>query len=177
MQPRPSQIWWLWLMLLPALVLALCYFLTAPGQAPIYLAQSASEPGGALPGPPWQAASPTPRFVIFRVTAPLSATLLQEYDGGVGQGYHLNLFRRMPDACCSIGLHASRSARALMEPAHGWSLCLFFRVAVMSDLRLLGWTMRSVPVSGLSRRLLPWGAAAFVLLSLRGTLLFSAIRL
>jgi uncharacterized protein DUF6644 len=164
-------------MLLPALVLALCYFLTAPGQAPIYLAQSASEPGGALPGPPWQAASPTPRFVIFRGTAPLSATLLQEYDGGVGQGYFLNLFRRMADSSWSVGLHESRYAYDLIESVHVWSLCLFFGLAVLFDFRLLGWTMRSVPVSEVARRLLPWTAAGFVVMVISGTLLFSAIPL
>ena len=176
MQPRPSQIWFL--MLLPALVLALCYFLTAPGQAPIYLAQSASEPGGVFTAPPGQFASPAPRFVIFRGTTPLSpATLLQEYDGGVGQGYLLNLFRRMSDSSWSVGLHESRYAYDLIESVHVWALCLFFGLAVMFDFRLLGWTMRSVPVSEVARRLLPWTAAGFVVMVISGTLLFSAIPL
>ena len=58
-----------------------------------------------------------------------------------------------------------------------WSLCLFFGLTVMFDLRLLGWTMRSVPVSEVIRRLLPWTIAGFVIMVISGTLLFYAIPL
>lgn len=175
MQPRPSQIWCL--MLLPALVFMLSYFLTAPGQAPIYLAQNASEPGAALPVTPSQSAQTPGGFPIFRNAAPLSAALLQEYDGGVGRGYLLNLFRRMADSSWSVGLHESRYAYDLIESVHVWALCLFFGLAVMFDFRLLGWTMRGVPVSEVARRLLPWTAVGFVVMVISGTLLFSAIPL
>ena len=174
MQPRPSQIWCL--MLLPALVFMLSYFLTAPGQAPLYLARSA-ELGPALPVPASQSAPVPAGFVILRNTAPLGAALLQEYDGGVGRGYLLNLFRRMADSSWSVGLHESRYAYDLIESVHVWALCLFFGLAVMFDFRLLGWTMRSVPVSEVARRLLPWTAAGFVVMVISGTLLFSAIPL
>jgi hypothetical protein len=47
----------------------------------------------------------------------------------------------------------------------------------MFDLRLLGWTMRNVPVSEVSRRLLPLTAMGFVIMVISGTLLFIAIPL
>jgi hypothetical protein len=63
----------------------------------------------------------------------------------------------------------------LIPSIHVWSMCLFFGLAVMFDLRLLGWTMRKVPVSEFSRRLLPWTIAGFVIMVISGTLLFYAI--
>jgi hypothetical protein len=45
----------------------------------------------------------------------------------------------------------------------------------MLDLRLLGLTMRQVPVSEVTGRLLPWTVAGFVLMFLSGALLFYAI--
>jgi hypothetical protein len=47
----------------------------------------------------------------------------------------------------SVGLHESEIAYSLIESFHVWSLCLFFGMTAMFDLRLLGWIMRSVPVS------------------------------
>ena len=47
----------------------------------------------------------------------------------------------------------------------------------MFDLRLLGWTMRTLPVSEVSRRLLPWTVVGFVIMVMSGTLLFIAIPL
>ena len=54
---------------------------------------------------------------------------------------------------------------------------MFFGLAVMFDLRLLGWTFRRVPVSEFNRRLLPWTIAGFVIMVISGTLLFYAIPL
>jgi hypothetical protein len=164
-----------WITSLSALVLVSCYFLTGPSQVPAYIAQS--QVGPDLSTLRSQSASPAPRFVIFRNAPPLSATLLQDYDGGVGQGYLLNLFRRMADSSWSVGLHESRYAYDLIESVHVWALCLFFGLAVMFDFRLLGWTMRRVPVSEVARRLLPWTAVGFVVMVISGTLLFSAIPL
>jgi hypothetical protein len=47
----------------------------------------------------------------------------------------------------------------------------------MVDLRLLGWTMRSVPVSEFVDRVLPWAVAGFVIMVISGTLLVLAIPL
>ena len=52
------------------------------------------------------------------------------------------------------------------------SLCLFVGTAVMNDLRLLGWTMREVPVSEITSRLLPWTRIGFAVMLTTGLLLF-----
>ncbi len=89
----------------------------------------------------------------------------------------LAFFGRMADSWWSTGLHESRYAYSVIESVHVWALCLFFGLAVMFDLRLLGWTMRTVPVAEVARRLLPWTIAGFAVMVISGTLLFSAIPL
>jgi len=104
-----------------------------------------------------------------------SAVSLQSGAGqGIG-GTLLAFFNRLGDSSWSVGLHESRYAYDLIESVHVWTLCLFFGLAVMFDLRLLGWTMRSVPVSEVARRLLPWTVLGFVVMVITGTLLFTAI--
>jgi len=132
------------------LALALCYQATAR-TAP----------------PPWENAT--------RQIHVLSAVSMQTSAGqGIG-GSLLALFNRIGDSSWSVGLHESRYAYDLIESVHVWTLCLFFGLAVMFDLRLLGWTMRSVPVSEVARRLLPWTVVGFVFMVISGTLLFTAI--
>ena len=132
------------------LVLALCYQATARTAAPTW--------GNA-----------------GRQIHVLSTVSLQT---GAGQGIGGSLFAffsRLGDSSWSVGLHESRYAYDLIESVHVWTLCLFFGLAVMFDLRLLGWTMRSVPVSEVARRLLPWTVVGFVVMVISGTLLFTAI--
>jgi hypothetical protein len=109
---------------------------------------------------------------------PLESTLLQDANPAAQPaGSVLGFFQRMGDSSWSTGLHESRYAYDLIESVHVWALCLFFGLAVLFDFRLLGWTMRSVPVSEVARRLLPWTAGGFVVMVISGTLLFSAIPL
>lgn len=75
----------------------------------------------------------------------------------------------------SIALHESLYMYPLVESAHVLTLGLFVGTAVMLDLRLLGLTLRQVPVSEVMRRLLPWTVAGFVVMVLTGALLFYAI--
>jgi hypothetical protein len=75
----------------------------------------------------------------------------------------------------SVKLHESQYAYPIVESIHVWTLCVFFGLAVFFDFRLLGWTMRRVPVSEMSRRLLPWTIGGFVVMVISGMLLFSAI--
>jgi hypothetical protein len=89
----------------------------------------------------------------------------------------LDFFRRLGESSWSTGLHESRYAYDFIESIHVWTLCLFFGLAVMFDLRLLGWTMRSVPVSEVARRLLPWTIVGFLIMAISGSLLFYAIPL
>jgi hypothetical protein len=75
----------------------------------------------------------------------------------------------------SIALHESQYMYTLVESAHVLTLCLFVGTAAMLDLRLLGLTMRRVPVSEVLGRLLPWTIAGFVIMMITGMLLFYAI--
>ena len=60
----------------------------------------------------------------------------------------------------------------LLESTHVLSLGLFVGTAVMNDLRLLGWTMREVPVSEVTGHLLPWTRIGFAVMLTTGLLLF-----
>jgi len=75
----------------------------------------------------------------------------------------------------SIAIHESTWGYPLIESVHVLALCLFLGLAVMLDLRLLGVTMRRVPVSEVAARLLPWTVAGFVVMIVSGALLFYGI--
>lgn len=75
----------------------------------------------------------------------------------------------------SIALHESLYMYPLLESTHVLTLCLFVGTAVMLDLRLLGLTLRRVPVSEIFDRLLPWTTAGFAVMVVSGSLLFYAI--
>jgi len=89
----------------------------------------------------------------------------------------LAFFERLGETQWSVALHESEIAYSIIESFHVWSLCLFFGMTVMFDLRLLGWTLRGVPVSEVIRRLQPWTIAGFVMMVISGTILFYAIPL
>src|SRR5712691_137525 len=74
----------------------------------------------------------------------------------------------------SIALHNSLYVYLIVSTVHVVTLSLFVGTAAMLDLRLLGATMRSVPVSEVAARLRPWTAAGFVLMIVSGALLFYA---
>lgn len=75
----------------------------------------------------------------------------------------------------SIALHESLYVYPLVESTHVLTLTLFLGLAVMLDLRLLGLTLKRVPVSEVFARLLPWTKAGFVIMVITGALLFYAI--
>jgi hypothetical protein len=77
----------------------------------------------------------------------------------------------------SIALHESQYAYSIVESIHVWTLCLFVGFAVLLDLRLVGAIFRGVPVSQMTRRLLPWTAVGFAVMALSGMVLFYAIPL
>ncbi|MEE2649268.1 MAG: DUF6644 family protein [Acidobacteriota bacterium] len=72
----------------------------------------------------------------------------------------------------SLALLESLYVWPLLESTHVLSLGLFVGTAVMNDLRLLGWTMREVPVSEVTGRLLPWTRIGFAVMLTTGLLLF-----
>ena len=88
-----------------------------------------------------------------------------------------NLMAWMADTEWSVGLHESRYAYTIIESVHVWTLCLFVGFAVLLDLRLLGVTLKRVPVSQMLTRLLPWTKVSFVLMVVSGILLYYAIPL
>jgi len=87
----------------------------------------------------------------------------------------LALFEQLAESPWSIALHESEIAYSIIESVHVWTMALFFGLVGMFDLRLLGWVMRSVPVSEVVGRLRPWTIAAFVVMVATGTLLVLAI--
>jgi len=89
----------------------------------------------------------------------------------------LAFFEQLAESSWSVELHESQYAYSIIESIHVWTLALFFGLVVMFDLRLLGWTLRRVPVSEVVGRLLPWTIGGFVVMVITGALLFSAIPL
>ena len=89
----------------------------------------------------------------------------------------VDFFARLGDSDWSTSLHESQYAYSIIESVHVWTLAVFFGSILMVDLRLLGLTMRKVPVSEVASRLLPWTIAGFVVMVITGLLLFSAIPL
>ena len=86
----------------------------------------------------------------------------------------LGFFDWLATTAGSIALHESLHAYRIVSTVHVVTLSLFVGTAAMLDLRLLGATMRGVPVSEVARRLRPWTLAGFVLMIVSGALLFYA---
>jgi hypothetical protein len=78
----------------------------------------------------------------------------------------------LADTPGSIAIH--EGPYPLVESVHVLTLCMFVGLAAMIDLRLLGVTMRRVPVSEVAHRLLPWTVAAFAVMVISGVLLVYA---
>jgi Family of unknown function (DUF6644) len=89
----------------------------------------------------------------------------------------LEFFTWLSETAWSVDLHESEFAYPIIESVHVWTLCVFFGLMIMVDLRLLGWSMRAVPVSEVLDRVLPWAIAGFVVMVISGTLLVLAIPL
>jgi hypothetical protein len=71
----------------------------------------------------------------------------------------------------SVAIHESLLMYPIIEAIHVLGICLFFGMVMMLDLRLLGFTLRDVPVTDVTRRLLPWTFAGFVPMVITGFLL------
>ena len=72
----------------------------------------------------------------------------------------------------SIALLESYYVWPLLESTHVLSLALFVGTTLMMDLRLLGVTFRSVPVTSFTSRMLPWTHIGFAIMVVTGVLLF-----
>ena len=75
----------------------------------------------------------------------------------------------------SVALHESIWVYPIVESVHVLTLCLFLGMTVMIDLRLLGASFGTTPVSEVYRRLAPWMMAGFAVMVTSGALLFYAV--
>ena len=75
----------------------------------------------------------------------------------------------------SVTLHESLYGYPIVESIHVWALCLFVGLAIVLDLRLTGLSFKTIPVSEITKRILPWTVLGFVVMVLSGMLLFYAI--
>src|SRR5438445_11380838 len=75
----------------------------------------------------------------------------------------------------SAALHESVFMYPLVESTHVLTLCVFLGLAIMFDLRLLGLTLTSVPITDFKKRSAPWMVGGFVVMVITGVLLFYAI--
>src|SRR5262245_66654682 len=75
----------------------------------------------------------------------------------------------------SIALHESLYMYPLVESIHVLTLCVFVGLAAVLDLRLMGITLKRVPVSEVARRLLPWMIGGLIGMTITGSRLFYAI--
>lgn len=87
----------------------------------------------------------------------------------------LSVLKWVDETAWSTALHESLFMYPLVESTHVLALALFVGLAVMLDLRLLGWAFRGVPVSEFNQRVLPWTTLGFVVMFVTGLLLFYAI--
>ena len=71
----------------------------------------------------------------------------------------------------SGAIHESLWLYPIIETIHLLGICLFFGMVMMLDLRLLGITLRGVPVTDVTRKLLPWTFAGFAPMVVTGALL------
>jgi hypothetical protein len=87
----------------------------------------------------------------------------------------LSFLRWVDETTWSTALHESLYMYPLVESTHVLTLMLFVGMTVMWDLRLLGLAFTGVPISDLSKRILPWSRAGFYVMVTTGVLLFYAI--
>ena len=87
----------------------------------------------------------------------------------------LSFCQWLADTPGSIALHESLFMYPLVESLHVLTLCVFVGMSTMLDLRLLGLTLRRVPLTDITNRLFPWMFAGFFVMVVTGVLLFYAI--
>ena len=81
-------------------------------------------------------------------------------------------FHWLGDTHYSVAIRESTWTYPIVESVHVLGLCLFLGFAMIWDLRLLGRTLKRVPVSELAGRLMPWTLAGFAIMVASGALLF-----
>ncbi len=84
----------------------------------------------------------------------------------------LEACRWLENTSISVGIRESIWSYPIIESVHVLGLTIFMGLLLLWDFRLLGVTMRRVPVSETWRRLIPWITAGAVLMTISGGLLF-----
>lgn len=74
----------------------------------------------------------------------------------------------------SVALRESLFVYSWVETVHVVAIMLFVGTISMVDLRLLGALLKAVPLSQMTRRILPWTVAGFIVMIVTGSLLFYA---
>jgi hypothetical protein len=87
----------------------------------------------------------------------------------------LSFCQWLADTPGSIALHESLFMYPVVESLHVLTLCVFVGMSTMLDLRLLGLTLRRVPLTDITNRLFPWMFAGFAVMVVTGVALFYAI--
>lgn len=72
----------------------------------------------------------------------------------------------------SIALRESLNAYPILLTAHVVSMCLFSGLIAYWDFRLVGATLKGVPVSSIPKSLFPWALTGFAISVITGGLLF-----
>ena len=72
----------------------------------------------------------------------------------------------------SVALRESLYGYPILLTAHVVSMCLFAGLIVFWDMRLVGLTLKRLPVSTVPPRYFPWALAGFAISSITGLLLF-----
>lgn len=75
---------------------------------------------------------------------------------------------RVQEMPSSVALRESLWMYPIIETAHVLGLCLFVGTVWLWDLRLLGVTLRRVPVSQAAAQILPWTVAGFAVMVISG---------
>jgi hypothetical protein len=84
----------------------------------------------------------------------------------------MSFFEWLQETDISTAIRESRLVFPLLEGSHVMALALSVGIIVVLDVRLVGWGLRSTPVSRIFENLRPWALFGFAIMFVTGILLF-----
>jgi len=84
----------------------------------------------------------------------------------------MNFFEWLQETDMSVMIRESRLLFPMLEGTHVMALALSVGIIVILDVRLVGWGLRSTPVSRIFENLRPWALFGFAIMFATGILLF-----
>ena len=84
----------------------------------------------------------------------------------------MSFFQWLQETDMSVAIRESRLMFPLLEGTHVMALALSVGIIVVLDVRLVGWGLRSTPVSRIFENLRPWALFGFTIMFVTGILLF-----